>query len=139
MFTPVDANGDVTEGAGFRTKVTYNFVNTSNQPVRVSDLYLYMGTATPLHADEFPQSAGYFWYDDKFRFKDRNAFNGGFFKSAKHRISKDLKNLRYFGVANQFFTTVAIVDWDEEVQVRSSARKAKLNNCLLYTSDAADD
>jgi len=124
VFVPVDEEDG--EGNGFRTKATYVFQNTTNQPVSVKDLYLHMGTASPLHAKELPQAAGFFWYDNGFKFKDRNAFNGGLFSSEKKRISKDPNSLRYFGVANQFFTSTAVVNWDEPSELRASARKVDM-------------
>ena len=125
VFTLIEE--DEAKKTGYRTEATYVFTNTSGEPLRVSNLYLHMGTATPLHADEWPDAAGFFWNDNgKFKFQNRNSFNGSWFSSAKSRVTKDSEALEYFGVANQFFASVAKVNWNEPVELRASSRKSTL-------------
>lgn len=82
--------------------------NTSDTPIDLSTMSLFMGESHPLYQREYANMTGFFWHEGgDFTFRHGDQFNGGWFSAAKPIITSPPETqVTYAGVANQFFATV---------------------------------
>ncbi len=68
--------------------------------------YIYMGSMSPLHLNEWAMQIGYFWKekDSKFTFETVDSFKGGFFsKGDKPSVTQSIESYDWAGINGQFF------------------------------------
>lgn len=87
--------------------------NTAEQPAQTGKRYLYLGSGTPLHPDEWPRQTGFYFFDgdsgDVF-YKGVDHFQGrkflGIGSDPKLHDEFTVGLTRWAGVNDQFFTTL---------------------------------
>ncbi len=107
-YTLIGDSTDENLSAGYRLKLDVKFENPTALPISVNEYGIYAGSASPLHAGEQPTYGGFFHYTDgDFETEDASYFTGGFISSAKDGyLDRDLEDIKYAGVMNQFFATI---------------------------------
>jgi len=96
------------DSKAYRLKLKVNIQNTDKDGVfDTSHLSLTSGVAAPLFHKERPNQCFWYYYDNEFEAGDQKPFKDGWFgKKAKTQHTANFKSMEYFGVANQFFTTL---------------------------------
>jgi YidC/Oxa1 family membrane protein insertase len=98
-----------------KVKLSLTIKNAAETPLVLEGKYFYLGSASPLHLNEWSMQIGMFWMnnDGDFEYKTVDHYGGrkvlGIF--GKNEIPSDsfaLDSLKWAGVNDQFFTTVAI-------------------------------
>ena len=98
-----------------KVKLSLTIKNAAETPLVLEGKYFYLGSASPLHLNEWSMQIGMFWMnnDGEFEYKTVDHYGGrkvlGIF--GKNEIPSDsfaLDSLKWAGVNDQFFTTVAI-------------------------------
>ncbi len=102
-FTQAQGKGD-----SYLLNFELKLENTLAVPANLNQWSLFLGEASPLYQAEVAQQTGFFWSENRsINFKDRSAFKGGMFGSAKSLMRSDsVEPVQFAGVTNQFFTTV---------------------------------
>ena len=95
------------EGGNFRLDYKLTLENPTDQVAQASEMNVFVGSATPLHNKELPDQSGYFYLaDNKYKKHKSNSGKFLFFGSEFTKNSKQLNNLTYLGVGNQFFVNI---------------------------------
>jgi len=99
----------------YRIKLALTIKNDADTPLALENRYLYAGTASPLHLNEWSMQIGMFWMENsgKSKYKTVDHYGGrkvlGVF--GKNEIPYDkfqLESLKWAGVNDQFFATIVI-------------------------------
>lgn len=105
----VDEQGQEVVGAPYLLKLKITLMNPSENSVKVSDMGLFAGYASPINKDEGNIYVHYFWKDDgSFEQKTPSTFSGGFLSSAQSFDWQESPKLEYAGVMGQFFVSIVI-------------------------------
>jgi len=98
-----------------KVKLSMTIKNAAETPLVLEGKYFYLGSASPLHLNEWSMQIGMFWMesDGDFEYETVDHYGGrkvlGIF--GKNEIPSDsfaLDSLKWAGVNDQFFTTIAI-------------------------------
>lgn len=96
-----------TPGAPWRLTLRMTLANNGKGSVNLANYSLFTGSATPLHAREWENQGGAFYLDDgSFNNENSNWFKKGFWRDARPLLQKNVEELGYAGVSNQFFATI---------------------------------
>lgn len=122
--------------------------NEGAETYEESDLSLFTGSVAPLHVEEWPQQAGFFYRDARhMRYRDINYFGkkgflGFEFRGAREIVEEPVGELQWAGVMNQFFAiVVANVNpgqgsfWARRIPVKLNGQ-AENSGKLLHAAEA---
>ena len=135
----------------YRIKLTLTIKNAADTPLALENRYLYAGTASPLHLNEWSMQIGMFWMetDGDYEYKTVDHYGGrkvmGIF--GKSEIPSDkfqLESLKWAGVNDQFFTTIVMPEtpyaaelWGSRIPVIVEGDAEKSADKRMAASEAA--
>lgn len=92
---------DTERGAEYRLKLQLTFENQGDSVVDLSDYGLFLGSAAALYQREWPQQTGFFYNQGgDFEYKKSD------WLKKRDIFEKDVEQIYYAGVSNQFFATI---------------------------------
>jgi len=94
-------------GSDYRMNYKVTIENPTDQVAQASEMHLFVGSATPLHKKEYPDQSGYFYLANG-KYKKHKSHGKKFivFGPEFSKNSKEVEDLTYIGVSNQFFSTI---------------------------------
>lgn len=102
-FSLLDDNSK--PGSAFLLNFEVVIENTNATAVALNQWTLALGSAGPIHAQEWPAQTTYFYHDDQeYHFIEVTSFKGGIISSDKSQDEKPVAKAALAGVCDQFFT-----------------------------------
>ncbi|MCB1076797.1 MAG: membrane protein insertase YidC, partial [Verrucomicrobiae bacterium] len=125
--------------------------NTGEQTVQTGGQFLYLGSAAPLHPDEWPRQTGFYFLDGKggdVLYKGADYFQGrkflGMGSGPKAHDEFQINLMEWAGVNDQFFTTLlrpmepyAASMWASRFPIRIKGQEAASQKKQLHAVEAA--
>ena len=108
-----------------------SFTNRAAQPADIPRYFVHTGSAAPLHQKDQPMYTGLSYFQGNgSKFVDVSWFSGGgflFFKKAPRPVYPEqpetLSDVRWFGVTNQYFTTLCTPQVDEKAMSEEQVKQ----------------
>lgn len=104
-------SGQVLDGSKYIIRLAISFVNKSANPLDLSNLGVFAGSAYPISTNEQDGYYTYLFYqtDGSLEKESPDYFTDGIFSKAKARILEGpLNNLSYAGVMSQYYATILL-------------------------------
>lgn len=106
----------------YLTRIRVTFRNAGQETLSSTGYFIYLGTIYPIHADDLTTYTGLDYFaEGKNRFTDVNWFLpgrvwfiGSEYRSARTEFREEVKNLRWTGVKNQYFTSLLTLSQEVE-------------------------
>jgi YidC/Oxa1 family membrane protein insertase len=127
-------------GDDYRVGLTLTYTHRGATPVQQPASYLFLGAATPIHADDIPYYMGFDWFDGKSNaFITPNWFDASAIpligvqtSPAKSSYTASPGNVAWAGVRDQYFTTLIVPGagnaqgvWARPVPVKLDSKELK--------------
>ena len=114
--------------------------NISSRAMDLSKYEISLGAAAPLNRNEFDRDSGFFFQSSKgFTFHPASSLKGGFFRKERANLNVQQKEVRYFGLMSQYFSSILIPPSSQSLNARVmlaeifSEEKASKNSGVVAT------